>query len=217
MSPFAGRRGIDKDVRKVDKRADLMVSAPIEQVSNAIVENGVLGNKFEHLRLEIDAAGQPIGDGWPLIWVFRLGGQSWAQVSGLSPGWPNLEMAKEISEALATRCFCLEITDDVYGSFALFDRGAVEELFLYCTHWDLERILPKLGLTHTPDEEAEEYEEVDYFHSTLRADSQGHESYLAQKMGFFLHLGEIGDRKDYGLVGVDAADLERIDLVFNSG
>ncbi len=215
MGRFAGRTGIDEDFYAVDKRADLMVSAPIEEVSPAVVENGQLAGKFDALRLEVGAAGRSIGEEWPLVWTFQLRGQTWTQVSGLAPYWPNLEMAKELSETLATRCFCIAATDDVYNSHALFDGGEVEELALYCTQSDLERILPRLGLDFSPDDEAEDWDEADYFHSRLREAGVCLDDFLARETGFFLHYGEIGDRTDYGVIDADLSDLVRMDLIFS--
>ncbi len=146
MASYRDRIGSEGGYFDIQERADLMIEAPIEQVTPAV--EAQLPDMFgKNWRLESDMYGKPSPDEHPLMWIFQLRGQSWTQICTWSPGRRNLELAKRLSESLATRSFCVELTDREYNAHALFNNGDVEELSVVGA--TLAKLLQTLGVPYT--------------------------------------------------------------------
>lgn len=208
--------GFHADFFDPDKRTDLMIEAPIDQVSPAVVEHAdLLPVVAETPRLMTDAWGRPEGEEQPPVWIFQLRDHPWTQVAA----WHSchaLVLAQQLSTVLATRCFAIDVTDDAYGTEGLFDRGEVAELAIRATPYDIGIILPCLGLPAPPPvDEDKLYEEgAFHFQSRLRDVSKAAQS-LPKLIGFSPHVAWPKVDGTLGLCDLEASDVVRLDVIYS--
>lgn len=218
------KKGVDKGYYSVlEGRHDVLVEAEVGAVTEAVAEAPELtgeGAMQGTLRVESDSLAGSDEAQESRVRIYRLPGQSWTQVFCPTPHtkWP-FALGKYLSQQLRTRSLQIEATDDAWVAHALFDRGALQEISMYCVGDDLLRLAPKLGLAVPEIDEDEIYEEILFFHSELRPgsglrrlDEVGNDSQdlggLARLLGCWVDAGEpVWNR---------SAEVERLDLLFEA-
>jgi hypothetical protein len=180
----------------------------------------LLAGRSGELRLEKDVYGKSCTQA-PLIVVFRLKGQSWTQISGpIRGGLRALPLAQLLAAKLGTRALAAEVTDDAYQTAAFFDRGAPNQIFLYCALTDIQKTLTSLGQELRRENLSSEYEdeeaEDEYLEATYQLGWEGEPgdiAELAAKAGCYIHAVFAADSfSTYSLEGLDPADVERCDV-----
>ena len=110
---FRDRKGLASDFFEPYKIAHLAVEAPIDEASWAMASaREFFCIRDDELRLEQGVFGRERGGSWPLMNIFQLSGQSWTQAAADIRIIHGLKLARFLSRELATRCLCIEITDD---------------------------------------------------------------------------------------------------------
>ncbi len=224
-SRFQNRKGLASDFFEPYKIAHLAVEAPIEQVSPvlAIARPFFCVSDGEGLRLEADVFGRKRErDNWPLMNVFQLKGQKWTQAAADIRIVKGLKLGRWLSAELATRCLCIEVTDDAYYSHALFDRGRVDELVVAATNLDIKPILEGLDLEvpaefkdlDHDDWDRFEEAEFDYRHDgSATRDAE----VLVASAGCYLHTPFTPEGTLHGVHDLWSEDFVRLDVIWAEG
>ncbi|MEM9557819.1 MAG: hypothetical protein AAGC60_26415 [Acidobacteriota bacterium] len=204
--------GIAEDFHSVlDGRYDFLLETDVATASAMVQELGFLAQrcKVPSLRLAADVPSGSDAAQRSVARVFRLEGQTWAQVMiPFAPSGFNFLHARDLAERLATRVLLVEGSDDSWGGHALFgSRGEIEEIQWLCVADDLRRVLPKLGLEVPAFDEDELYEETEFAWSTRRPADEAELSSLVVDLGARLDAGS--------LVWEPASGVERLDLLFD--
>ena len=201
------KTGVPKDYFSVlEGRHDLLVDAAVEAVTQAITEQTEL-LAVRSFRVDKNVASGSDPDQKSQVRVFRFQGQSWSQVMcAFIPRRP-FELGKAISQQLSCRCLDIEVTDDEWGGYVLFDCGDVVEIEWQCVGEDLLRFLPKLGISVPEIDEDELYEGTSFFQSQIRPDAgEGDLNTLAKILEMWIDPGT--------LVWAEVPDIKRLDLLY---
>ena len=220
---FRDRKGLASDFFEPYKIAHLAVEAAIDEVSWAVASARdffYIGD--DRLRLEQGVFGRERGGSWPLMNIFQLSGQKWTQAAADIRTISGLRLARFLSRELATRCLCIEITDDAYYSHALFERDVVDELVISATNLDIKPILESLDL-EVPAEYRDldpndwsrlEEAEYDYRHDGSQARDV---EVVAAAVGCYLHTPFSPQGTLHGIHDLAPADLVRQDVIWGAG
>ena len=218
---FADRRGLASDFFEPYKIAHLAAESPIDMVSALIAR----ARQFFHigddeLRLETDVFGKPRGGRWPLVTVFQLAGQSWTQAAVDIRCVKGLRLARFLSRGMATRCLCIEVTDDAYYSHALFEKGEIDELAVAATNLDVKAILETFDLDVPPRyrgldrDDWDRLEEAVYAYRRDGSVTRDAEVLVAE-LGCYLHTPFSPQGTLHGVHDLPADDLVRMDVVWS--
>ena len=197
------RVGIDLEYySSYDRRLDLLIEAGVEAVAHFIAREAKLIG-FELLKLQPRPEPNLVRSEQAPLNVFRLPSQSWSQVFTTYTLKSPMMLAQTLARTLETRVVHIELTDDCWGGYILFDRGEVVEISWLCVNDDLLRFGPKLPLDIPSIEEDERYDEVEYFHSALRPNNvEGDLESLINHLGAWLDSGTALERPDTEQVGL---------------
>ncbi len=217
---FRDRKGLAPDFFEPYKIAHFAVEAPIEEVSSTIaVASQFFPVGDDQLRLERDVFGRERGGSWPMMNVFQLSGQTWTQAAADIRTVKGLRLARFLSLAFATRCLCIEVTDDAYYSHALFERGTVDELVLAATNLDIKRILESLALEVPAEyrvlghDDWDRLEEAEYDYRRDGSATRDAEV-VAAAAGCYLHTPFSPQGTLHGVHDLSAGDLVRLDVIW---
>jgi len=190
------RAGVDDAYdTSYDRRFDLLVEAEPGAVLSRIVAEP------EAFRVESFDIGEGPGSDPPIAVLFRLPDSSWTQVFGTVLPRGSLALARRLSIDLATRVLLVEATGDLWGGYALFDRGSVSEISWLCVHDDLRRIGSAIGIETPAFPDDELYDEVELFRSSLPSRDAADLGGLVLALGGWLDAGvDAAERGAHGAV-----------------
>ncbi len=220
---YRDRKGLASDFFEPYKITHLAVEAPIEKVSTVTADaRQFFRTGGESLRLEPDVFGQKRGENWPLMNIFQLRGQTWTQLAADIRLVRGLRLGRFLSRELATRCLCIEVTDDAYYSHAQFDNGRVDELVVAATNLDIKLILESLDLEvpaeyqdlSRDDWDQLEEAEVDYRHDgSPTRDAE----VMVAAAGCYLYTPFTPEGSLHGVHDLWAEDFIRLDVIWANG
>lgn len=165
---MAVKSGIHQEYFSIlDGRHDLLAEAEVTEVAGLLAEHPRMFGSTS-LRVEKEVAGGADAVQEPAVRVYRLAGHAWTQVFCPVPSTKSFEIGKFVSERLATRCLQIEVTDDCWGGYALFDRNELKEISCFCMNCDLKPLSKRLGFPLPISDDDEIYDEGDFFYSELR-------------------------------------------------
>jgi hypothetical protein len=220
-SSSSGRGGLQEGLFEASPLLHCAVEASIDGVSTALEAAGrFLTGKLRGRRLQIerDVFGNPCSEVWPFAVLFQAEGLTWTQLAADLRRVRGLELGRFLSRELDTRCVCIEVTDDAYGSHALFDRGMTEELYLLTMNLDMKRTLGALDVdvpAEFADLDPADLDQIDEAEHRFcrRGPPASDAAELAARAGCYFFIPTIGERV-HRVGDLTAESLVRMDAVW---
>lgn len=221
-SRFETKVGIDEAFFEPCPLANIVVEAPIEEVSGVLAGARFCFRMMEHETLDVekDVFDKPFGDDHPLVSLFQLDGHGWTQLGCDLRLVQAMRLARLLSHELRARCLCVEVTDDAYYAHAFVNRGILEDLFVDGMKGDVEPSLKVFDIDVPPDLDSEQMDEMDQFDEVefnyRRGGTKARElEALVAEAGCFLQA-HFGTEGVHGVADLTAEDLVRMDVVWKT-
>lgn len=191
----------------LDGRHDVLVEAEVERMTDWLVsEPGLVAADALSAERGVAAGADQARRSW--VRIFRLPEQSWTQIYCSRPNMNEpFDLAAKLSNTFGTRSLQIDLSEEGWKGYLLFDRGVAKEASVLCVGCQFQDIAEDFGMPVPEiDEDDEEtlYGEGDWFHSELRAkveypkhpllgygsDYEKELPKLARHLGFWVSAGD---------------------------